>query len=297
MSKVASGVTAREFKKFFRGSVYSSLNLVPHGLRGFIDPSLPDSAAYDDYAGLLRRGLNWVIEPFERYQPFSYAALSRPGNDFLIGIGQVESHFPTDLPSAFVALAFESAGRMIEVFAGPVSGAYEDGDDCFGVLLSLPEALAKSWLWRARSWRIPVEPYESFLVNRRLLGHPSGGWRRADDYLDTLGRGWRKKFLPGIVEKFPDCFVPALDDSDCDRYRFDCFLDTRPASISGPTGDQFFVVSTRRDQIVYHVHKGDVANLRVLHDPADAIDRYSAHVLRNLPGEFDFSPWSEPYAE
>ncbi len=184
---------------------------------------------------------------------------------------------------------------MIEVRPSFRGETYERGNDCFGNLLALPDGLAKSWLWRTEGWRIPGEPYGGLFVNRRLVTHPSYGWPPADTYLDSMGKGWKKKVLPTLVEMFPDSFIPAKDNSDCDHYNFNCFLDTRPANVFAPTGDQFFVISTRRDQVVYHVHEGDFANLRVLHDPVDAIDRYSAHTLRNLPGEFDFSPWSEPY--
>jgi len=207
----------------------------------------------------------------------------------------VPKRFLTDPPSAFEAIMFECSGRMVEIRPSFDGDTYETGNDCFGCLLALPDDLAKSWLWRTEGWRIPGEAYSGLFVNRRLVTHPSYGWQHADGFLDSLGKGWRNRFLPRIVEMFPDCLVPASSEYDKDHYMFRCFLDTRPANIFAPVGDQFFVISTRRDQIVYHVHEGDFGNLRVLHDPVDAIDRYSAHTLRNLPGEFDFSPWSEPY--
>jgi len=179
---------------------------------------------------------------------------------------------------------------MIQVEPCFVGDTYEEGNDCFGSLLSLPDALAKSWLWRTGGWRVPSEPFQGPLINRGLIGHPSSQWRDADQYLDSLGRGYKKKFLADLASRFPDCLTKS---NGIKRYKFRCFLDTRKANQVGPVGDQFFVVSTRTDQVVYHIHHGDVANLRVLHDPADAIDRYSAHVLRNKDGEFDFSPWSE----
>ena len=290
MTSAKSDISRDEFVAFYGEGVYREARGIPGELVELLRP-----IGRYDYLGLLTHGLSWAIEPLATLQPISYAALRECAGPLELGAKFATRHFMSDPPSAFRVAMFESQGRMVEIFPSFAGDTFESGNHCFESLFSLPDALSRSWLWRTDGWRIPGEVYEGRSSNRRLVAHPSVGWQQADDYLDTLGRGWKKRFLPGIVEKFPDCFVPASSKYDCDHYLLDCFLDTRPASISGPTGDQFFVVSTRRDQIVYHVHKGDVANLRVLHDPADAIDRYSAHALRNLPGEFDFSPWSEPY--
>ena len=281
-----------DFQAFYGDGIYRSTSRIPGNLIEILRPS---SQHRPDYLGLLEKGLPWASESFLSFQPASHAALLEFAGRMELGMKLATQYFPSDPPSAFEAVMFECGGRMIEVHPSFGGDTFESGDDCFGSLLSLPDGLARSWLWRTGGWRIPCEPYSSYMLNRKLVSHPAYGWLHTDDYLDGLGRGWKKKFLPRIVEMFPDCLIPTKDEFDRDHYLFQCFLDTRPVNVFAPTGDQFFVISTRRNQIVYHVHAGDVANLRVLHDPVDAIDRYSAHTLRNLPGEFDFSPWSEPY--
>lgn len=290
---IATGsVSAADFREFYGDGIYSEASEIPRHLMEILQPL---GKMRPDYLRLLMGGLPWITEPLMYIQPYSYAALFECAKPIELGMKVVPRRFPEDSPSAFEAIMFECFGRMVEIRPGFDGETYERGNDCFGNLLALPDGLAKSWLWRTEGWRIPGEPYGGLLVNRRLVTHPSDGWVHTDDYLDSLGHGWKKRFLPRIVEMFPDCLKPAKERSRSNLYMFRCFLDTRPANVFAPTGDQFFVVSTRRDQVVYHVHKGDIANLRVLHDPVDAIDRYSAHTLRNLPGEFDFSPWSEPY--
>ncbi len=289
MSGNGREVSFEEFRAFFDAGVYTDPASVPPDILDLL-PS-----RNTDIIGTLRRGIVWLSEPFMALQPQSYAALLECASPLALGLARLTQHFPDDPPAGLHTIACECRGRMIEVRPSFRGETYERGNDCFGNLLALPDGLAKSWLWRTEGWRIPGEPYGGLFVNRRLVTHPSYGWVHTDDYLDSLGHGWKRKFLPRIVEMFPDCLKPAKEKSRSNLYMFRCFLDTRPANVFAPTGDQFFVVSTRRDQVVYHVHKGDIANLRVLHDPVDAIDRYSAHTLRNLPGEFDFSPWSEPY--
>jgi hypothetical protein len=287
------GVTVGEFKHFYEGGIYAAYRDIPPELLQLIDPESPVVASRKDYAGMLYRGREWVIEPLRLLQPRSYHAIVELAGPLLIGIKRAESYFPNVPPGAFIGLVIECGGRLVEVFPTFPGNTFEDGIYISDRMLSIPTALAMSWLWRTQGWRIKSEPYGSPLVNRGLIAHPATNWPGTEKYLDSLGRGKRKWFLPYIVELFPDC-LEATDD-DVNLYNFRCFLDTRPGTVDGPLGDQLFVVSTRRDQVVYHIHHGDVQNIRVLHDPVDAIDRYSAHTLRNLPGEFDFSPWSEPY--
>jgi hypothetical protein len=289
MKNSGAEVSLEQFLAFYDAGVYEIGSRIPSDLVEIL------FSERNDVLGVLKRGLGWLIEPLAKFQPLSYAALVDCSSPLFLGMAYLTQHFPSDSPAGLTTIAFECSSRMVEVRPTSPGGTFEQGNDCFGCLLALPDSLARSWLWRTEGWRIPGEPYGGLFVNRRLVTHPAYGWVHTDDYLDSLGRGWKKKFLPRIAEMFPDCLVPTKDKFDRDHYLFRCFLDTRPANVFAPTGDQFFVISTRRDQIVYHVHAGDVANLRVLHDPVDAIDRYSAHTLRNLPGEFDFSPWSEPY--
>lgn len=291
MSSMGS-ISALDFRNFYGEGIYSEVSEIPVEL---VEILRPPAKMRPDYLRLLSGGLHWITEPLMSLQPHSYAALFECAGPIQLGMKLVPQRFPSDPASAFEAIMFECSGQMVEIRPSFDGDTYERGDDCFGSLLALPDGLAKSWLWRTEGWRIPGEPYGGLFVNRKLVTHPSYGWPHTDDYLDSLGRGWKKKFLPSIVEMFPDCLKPATEKSRGNLYMFRCFLDTRPANVFAPTGDQFFVISTRRDQVVYHIHEGDITNLRVLHDPDVAIDRYSAYTLRNLPGEFDFSPWSEPY--
>ena len=285
------GISSSDYQDYMTGGVYQSYDLVPQGHKYYLEKDSSDNETLD-YTGLLKGGASWVLNPLESYQPLSFKVFQEKGSPLLLGMRLIaDPLFPKEPPKPKPYLFFDVCGRMIEVRPNFAGSNFEDGDDCFGSLLSIPEELAKSWLWRTDGWRIPSELPEYVMTNRQLIGHPSSGWKDTDDYLDSLGRGWKKKYLSKIIERFPDT---ATKTNGIKRYKFRCFLDTRPSNINGPVGDQFFVCSTRQDKIVYHIHRGDVDNIRVLHNPAEAIDRYCAHTLLRTPHEFDFMPWSEP---
>ena len=289
----SGGVSSGEFFSYMNGGVYQDYKDIPEDYRPRLKERSPGRRTYD-YLGFLKGKNPWILEPLEKRQPHSCNVFQEKGSPLLLGIRLIaDPLFPNNPPKPKPYLFFDVCGRMIEVRPNFPGNNYEDGDDCFGTLLSIPEELAKSWLWRTDGWRIPSELPEYVMTNRQLIGHPTSGWKDTDVYLDSLGRGWKKKYLSKIVERFPDT---ATNINGIKRYNFECFLDTRPSNINGPVGDQFFVCSTRQDKIVYHIHRGDVDNIRVLHNPAEAIDRYCAHTLLRTPHEFDFMPWSEPFA-
>lgn len=284
----AMSVSTEQYRARMDGGIYGHFEEVPDIYRPVLETGRDGDGTYD-YARVLNRGKDWLIEPLRTLQPQSFQAFQEVVGPLLLGIVLIKDLMnPEGPPLVTPVMFFDASGRMVEVHPDFPGNTYEEGNDRFGTLLALPDALAKSWLWRVEGWRLPSEPFQGPIVNRRLIGYQ---WKDADNYLDSLGRGWKKRYLPLIVERFPDT---KTNLNGIKRIEFSCFLDTRPAGLNGPVGDQLFVCLTRRDQVVYHVHQGDVENMRILRDPADAVDRYCAHVLRRLPGEFDFSPWSEP---
>lgn len=289
----ARGVPTEQYQAYMDGGIFNSLESIPLSLLDRLRKGYRGDGEFDHLA-LLGKRKAWLLEPLSNLQPNSFNAFQEKAGPLLLGVSLVADLLrPGNEPKLLPYLFFDVSGRMVEVIPISAVSMYENRNGLDGYLLSLPSALAKSWLWRTGGWRIPGELPEHILSNRQLIGHPfKGGWLDTDDYLDSLGRSYKKQYLPKIVEMFPDT---ETNRNGIKRYRFQCFLDTRPSGVGGPVGDQFFVCSTREDQTVYHIHRGDVDNIQILHNPAEAIDRYCAHVLLRSPGEFDFSPWSEPF--
>ncbi|QNR97489.1 hypothetical protein ICJ04_00750 [Stenotrophomonas sp. 169] len=276
------------------GGIYTSFSQVPSELRNQIKGGRIGDGKYD-FAGLLDKGKQWLIEPLRQLQPNSYVALQEVAGPLLLGIAMTAQRFkPDELTDPFPVLFMESAGSILQIYPPFQGETYEGGDDSFGSLLSLPSAISKSWLWRCDGWRLPLHTVEGPMVNRGLVGHPSFMWVPFDQYLDSAGRGVKKKYLEKYVTVLPDMVTYP---NGTPAYKLRCFLDTRPRGYGGTSGDQLFVCSTRTDQIVYHIRNGDLDCLRVIDNPAESIDLYCAHVIRALPGRFDFMPWSRPFAD
>jgi hypothetical protein len=72
---------------------------------------------------------------------------------------------------------------------------------------------------------------------------------------------------------------------------FMLFLDSRPEG-KGKEGDQLFVKTHIHDGVIYHVKDADIENMRILSNPAEAIDLYCEHVLLEKEGRFDFLPYT-----
>lgn len=251
---------------------------------------------------LSKGGKTWALEPLENLQPKSFAILQEHASDYMVGFHWYSSRgpFEPEKDSLSISSFFVVRDRLVSI--RPSNGTYEEEHllenfHCKSSLLALPDVLAKSWLWRAGGWAIHSSLPGSVMMNRQLLGYPSYQWQSIGEVLRSFNREWEKKYLELIQEKIPDAVVTHYnphDGSPSEWHSLRCFLDTRPEGLNGPCGDQFLVVDEHTDQVVYHIHNGDIENIRILHNPGEAIDAYCAHTLLRNPGRFDFMPWSEP---
>lgn len=291
-------VFTEQYRARMDGGIYERYEDVPVTYRPVLEQGR-DGTGARDYIGVLKRGKSWMVEPLRELQPHSFHAFQEVVGPLLLGIVLIPDIFkPDDLAAAVTpVMFFDASGRMVEVRPSFPGDTYEEGGKVVpDSMQSLPDALAKSWLWRTGGWRVPSETFQGPLINRRLVCHPMQGWSQVSDVLRTYDPKRWKWMMNSILGRFPDAVVTRYNPYDGKPYQWTsmrCFLDTRPPGV-GPAGDQFFVFDQKRDKIVYHIHHGDIDDIRILHDPADAIDRYCAHVLRRIPDEFDFSPWSEP---
>lgn len=292
-------VSAEQYREEFNGGIYECYEDVPHEYRSRFEKNRL-GARVGDFRGMLERGKEWIIEPLKSLQPHSYAAFQETVGSLLLGIVLIDDLLrPGTPPHVKLVLFFDASGRMVQVHPTLPGSTFESGR-FIEPLLSLPSELSRSWLWRTGGWRVPSEAFQGPMVSRRLIRHPSSNWEPVEAVLQSFDpRNW-KKLMAEVLNRFPDTVVTHYNPHDGRPHQWTsmrCFLDTRPADLSGPVGDQFFVFDEKRDQTVYHIHQGDIDDIRILRDPSNAIDRYCAHVLRGSPGEFDFSPWSDPLVD
>lgn len=252
-------------------------------------------------AALNKGGKSWLIEPLSQLQPKSFSVLQEHASKYMVGLHWYSSRGPSEPGKDSLSISTFFVVRDRIVSTRPPISTYEDEHQlndfhCKESLLALPDALARSWLWRAGGWAIHSSLPGSVMVNRQLIGYPSGQWQSIGKLLRSFSREWEKKYLPIVQQQIPDAVMMHYnphDGSPSEWHSLRCFLDTRPEGLNGPYGDQFLVVDKHTDQLVYHIHNGDIKNIRILHNPGEAIDAYCAHTLLRNPYRFDFMPWSE----
>ena len=164
---------------------------------------------------------------------------------------------------------------------------YKDG--------ALPDVLVRTWWFRTAGYQIvrqvPISIHE---WAQPLLQTPSCG-TGVNELVAALGPSAKRKYMPVLQEMFG---VPAVTKKYMTgRVAFLCIIDTRPPeSLATPAGDQLFVHMARKDQTVYHVRACQFEQMKKLDAAslAECFDRYFAHVLARVPGEFDFTPYLVP---
>jgi hypothetical protein len=128
----------------------------------------------------------------------------------------------------------------------------------------------------------------------RVLPYPiSRPWQSVDGYLSDLKL--KSKLLPIIEEMIPNV-KPERKGSSYTKFMM--FLNSW-GSFTGnkkTDGDHLFVKNHVQDGVVYYIRDADVANMMILADPVEAIDRYCEHVLLRKEERFDFRPWAVPLA-
>ena len=157
--------------------------------------------------------------------------------------------------------------------------------------LSLPEPLRMAYYHRIDGLRIANSPV--FGIYGWLLPFASSNeWKKIDYYL--AGLRLKKKFLPLVEEMIPG-IKPA--DKDMSYNNFMLFLSSWGSFTrkKRSEGDHLFVKNHIQDGVVYYIRDADVANMMILAEPAEAVDRYCEHVLLRKEGRFDFRPWAVPF--
>ncbi|HEY0332840.1 MAG TPA: hypothetical protein VGC74_03895, partial [Stenotrophomonas sp.] len=184
----ARSVSPDQYRAEMDGGIYIRYSDVPDIFRPSLERRRDGGRGYD-YGCVLQQGKSWVIEPLRALQPHSFQAFQDVVGDLLLGIVLIKDLMNSEGPPlAAPVLFFDASGRMVEVLPNFAGNNYEDGIDTFGAQLSLPEALAKSWLWRTAGWRVPSEPFQGPLINRGLVCHPMQGWESIEGVLKSFDR-------------------------------------------------------------------------------------------------------------
>lgn len=268
-----------------------------------------DLSAYDDVSvgdvdgGLYREwqrrvltlGLRGWFDTLRELQPLSYAILTEPQSFVLAGYRRFFDNHPgheKHLIRSKVALIVRDRAIKLRPY-------YTERPEEVGVAGfvgdALPEVLMRSWWYRTAGYQIVRSVPEPIHENAQpLLQYPGCG-TGVNDLVAALGQKAKRKHMPLLKEMFGAEAVTKVYQTG--RVAFLCILDTRvPETVARECGDQLFVHMARKDQTVYHVRACRFDQMKKLNPAtlAECFDRYFAHVLGRVPGEFDFAPYLLP---
>lgn len=244
---------------------------------------------------VLRLGLRGWFDTLSVLQPLSYKLLTEPGSVLLSGFRRLFDNHPGHEKHRVHALSVLIVrDRVIKLRPYHTVSPEEVGIAGFKND-ALPEVLVRTWWFRTAGYQIVREVPESIHENAQpLLQYPSCG-TGVNELVAALGAKAKRQHMPLLKEMFGAEAVTKVYQTG--RVAFLCILDTRvPQTVARECGDQLFVHMARKDQTVYHVRACRFDQMKKL-DPvtlAECFDRYFAHVLGRVPGEFDFVPYLVP---
>ncbi len=262
----------------------------------------PEGSGYDYYTPLAK-GKEWLFELTCKHQPRTGALLMQGGPLFV----RVRAG---DAVSLLLDMGLEVHGKVILIRRGfwqynPDDPGYQAQIERVNANLtknwgrpmkseerhlSLPLPIREAYYFRFDGMSIPAKPISGPF--ERLLPFPIGRpWQSWDHYLENL-RGYKKKYIPWLEERIPGIKKPF----NARAYTsFMMFMAAGP-NPAGKEGDVFFVKNAEgmQDGVIYHIKDADIENMRILTEPAEAIDRYCEHMLLEKEGRFDFLPYGSP---
>lgn len=275
-------LTVKEICDKFEGS-YTNFDSLPEYL---VSSSLSGKGA--DAATVLKHGKAWAFEYIEKFQPKTYGILMNGGPLTLIYRMGSTGHL--------MNLIMEVNGQAIEIVRQ--RHGFNSSDPEFPAksyagkrAQSLPEAVRLSFYHRIDGMGVPENAGMGPFT--RILPYPvSRPWQSIDGYLSDIKL--KKKMLPIVEEMIPGVRPSRMGDS---YTNFMMFLNSWGSFVGRKRtdGDHLFVKTHIHDGVVYYIRDADVANMMILADPGEAIDRYCAHVLLRNEERFDFRPWAVPF--
>jgi hypothetical protein len=230
---------------------YASIRQVPHDAQAANAPRL---------IAALKRGKEGLFASLESDQPLTHAAILKAGvfrvlvrrlDDFVLIYGAVDwgEELLLSAPYNVQSVTYEDRQRLLQCLPPGLRGYYE----------------AFNGLKRCKLGSVPtLHPPELPMPFGSLL------------HLDSYRRMKRLK-----EEKV----APLMEISKGGDLRLWCYLEKKHLLFV-----DYALTESRpgRRPDIYYVKAHDFANVHVLKDPVNTMDRYFAHVISRTAGEFDF---------
>lgn len=85
------------------------------------------------------------------------------------------------------------------------------------------------------------------------------------------------------------------DDSYATHFQLRALIDTRFNGLEQENNFQLFSITNHVSKDMFFIQDQDVYSIKTLINPAEAIDKYAAHLLSRQEGFFDFREYGEEF--
>lgn len=232
----------------------------------------------------------YFFEPFKNTQPETYKVLSEIKEEFFYAI---ERTTLPEIVSDITAFGININGIIIYLRYMPYIA-----DDAQENEFNFPIEIIQSWLWHSAGWYIPDDTVYGPLA-------PSGLPSSNNPPIGSVCRDLREKDKEAhkkvafLEEKFDQPFLVEYgykgDEKHDTHFQLHALLDTRFNGLEQEKNFQIFSVTNHIQKDMYLIQDQDIYSIQKLIKPAEAIDRYAAHLLSRQAGEFDFLQYAEDF--
>jgi len=244
--------------------------------------------SYDILTPFKEGGKDWLLKYVYKYQPRTGKILKE--NSKLFGGVDLDTKLEYtkegELGNTFLGL--ECSNTIIEIerdFYGNNLCDKEENKTISKEInryYSLPEKIKMAYFYK----------FSGFGTSGIGSVLPCNSWDSFDGYMDSykIPKGKQKRWYKWMEQFMPKFDLKSLGGTCTD---FMSFLDTRYEGNENEIETTLFVKTHLKDGIVYAIQNGDIENMKILSNPAEAIDRYCEYVLTMHKTDFDFTPYFE----
>lgn len=233
---------------------------------------------------------DYFFKPFKDTQPETYAVLSQVKEKFFYAIKR--SEIP-EIMSDMTAFGIDINGIIVYLDFSPyITESAEQNEYNF------PIKIIQSWLWRSAGWYLPDSVNVSPLAPSALPS--SNNPPLVSIYPDLRKKSKEAKEKISFLEKkFDQPFLVEYgyrgDNKHDTHFQLRALLDTGFNLLEQPKNFQLFSIVNHAKKDIFFIEDEDVYSIKKIVNPAEAIDKYAAHLLSRHEGFFDFREYGEDF--
>ena len=232
----------------------------------------------------------YFFKPFKDTQPETYRVLSEVDESFFYAIKRTTI---PQISSDITAFGININGVIVYLrYSSYISDDAEQNE------FNFPNEIVKSWLWHSAGWYISDSVNIPPLVASALpsSNNPPIGSICPD--IEGKSKKSREK-VAFLEEKFGQPFLVEYgykgDKKHDTHFLLHALLDTRFNFSEQPKNFQLFLIVNHAKKDMFFIEDEDVYSIKKLINPAEAIDKYAAHLLSRQEGFFDFREYGEAF--